>query len=338
MYFFCTYFDRNYLARGLTLYRSLQQHCPSSRLWVLCMDDFTHDKLVELDLPGLTPIALKDLERSDPRLLEAKPTRSKIEYYFTCTPSLPLYVLEGWPEVDVITYLDADLFFFADPKPLFDHLGNASIAITPHSFSPALKDRERYGIFNVGWVSFRRDADGLGCIGWWRERCLEWCFDREEANRFGDQKYLDNWPVQFNNVVVLTDKGANLAPWNVDNYELRVSSEGNVTVDGEELIFFHFHALTQAGRWVYDPSWHEYGVHPSPVLTKKIYLPYLRALFATKRSLLSSTDEHPITTSSRVWRPEQQATTSPLRRSVRQFRHVKSLAREVLAGNMIFLP
>ena len=32
---YCSYFDHNYLSRGVALYRSLQRHAPGARLWVL---------------------------------------------------------------------------------------------------------------------------------------------------------------------------------------------------------------------------------------------------------------------------------------------------------------
>jgi hypothetical protein len=93
MYYFCTYFDRNYLPRALALYRSLREHCSEFRLWELCMDEATHEALTQLKLPEVERIALNDLERNDDLLLRAKQNRSQVEYYFTCTPSLPLYVL-----------------------------------------------------------------------------------------------------------------------------------------------------------------------------------------------------------------------------------------------------
>lgn len=337
MYHFCTYFDRHFLPRGLALHNSLRKHCPAFTLWVLCLDAESHRLLTELALADVRAISLDELERGDHALLEAKKSRSRIEYYFTCTPSLALYVMEKSPEIELITYLDADLFFFADPLPLFNEMGNRSVAIIAHRFSPKLKDRARFGIYNVGWVSFRRDKSGLACLRWWRDRCIEWCFDREEDGRYGDQKYLDDWPSRYSNVAVLEHKGANLAPWNVDNYELGISKSGQTTVDGQPLIFFHFHALTRDARWVYDPGWVEYGVRPSSVLLKRIYIPYLRSLLATNRELLGARGSHPITNSARVWKPAAGSAASPLRTLVRQARHLNSLRRDVVAGRKIFL-
>jgi hypothetical protein len=290
MRYFCTYFDRNYLPRGLALYRSLVCHCPAFLLWVLCMDRASYDILARLALPGLRPVALDDLEKEDQELQKAKRNRSAIEYYFTCSPSLPMFLLNHHPEVDLITYLDADLFFFADPAPIYDEIGDHSIAIIGHRFPPSLAEWERYGIYNVGWLTFRRDLHALACLRWWRERCLEWCYDRCEDGRFADQKYLDDWPARFPGVVVLRHKGANLAPWNLANYTIR-SDGGRVWVDDQSLIFFHFHRLKQIEGWVYDPCISWYKAKASKVVRHHIYSPYIRALTETSREIPAALQE-----------------------------------------------
>jgi len=282
--YFCTYFDRNYLSRGLALYRSLQRHCPGFQLWVLCMDRVCYDALTVLGLPGLQAIALDDYEQGDKDLLQAKQNRTLIEYYFTCSPSLPLFVLNHYPRVDLVTYLDADLFFFADPTPIYEELADRSIGIIGHRFPTSLQNLERYGIYNVGWVSFRRDTHALACLRWWRERCLEWCYDRYEAGRFADQKYLDDWPSRFQRVAVLHHKGANLAPWNLANYTIRANGD-RVLVDEDPLIFFHFHRLRQIEGWVYDPRLVDYKTKASTVVRRSIYAPYIRMLAETAQHM-----------------------------------------------------
>ena len=274
---FCTYFDRNYLARGLALYRSLHRTCPSVELWVLCLDMECYQVLLALRLPDMHLISLAELERHDSQLRAVKGTRSLLEYYFTCSPCLPSFVLSRHAQVNQITYLDADLYFFRDPSGVFDEIGDASIAIIPHRFHPAFVDREQFGIFNVGWVSFRRDETGLACLARWREQCVDWCYARCEADRFGDQKYLDQWPTAYSNVAVVQHKGANLAPWNVLNYRL-YHNGSDVCVESEPLIFFHFHYLKQVNAWVYNPGLAEYKTPLSRILRSHVYAPYIRAL------------------------------------------------------------
>jgi hypothetical protein len=277
--YFYTYFDYHYLSRALALYESLKRHCPDFRLWVLCLDEESHNILTDMKLPGVGLITLQDIEKHDAELARAKADRTQIEYYFTCTPSLALFIFDNFGEVDLLTYLDADLFFFSDPAPIYEEMAHSSIAIIEHRFSQALlkNDFARFGIYNVSWISFRRDKNGFSCIRWWRDRVIEWCHDRVDKGRYADQKYLDVWPERFKNVVVLRHKGAGLAPWNLGNY--KIHKEGKIIfVDDEKLIFFHFHKLKQVKKCLYDPNLKKYGVKPSRNIIDNIYAPYIRAL------------------------------------------------------------
>ena len=62
---YCTYFDHNYMSRGLALYHSMQRHAPGSRLWVLCLSEACYETLVALDLPDLLPVRLADFEATE---------------------------------------------------------------------------------------------------------------------------------------------------------------------------------------------------------------------------------------------------------------------------------
>ena len=294
MYHFCTYFDQHYLPRGLALYRSLKEHCSDFQLWVLCLDGATYDVLSSLHLPCARLIALGDLEAGDEELLGAKYNRSRVEYYFTCTPSLPLSILHDQPEVKCITYLDADLFFFADPAPIFDEVADHSVAIVAHRFPPNLRHLETHGIYNVGWLSFRRDQHALACLRWWRDQCIEWCYDRVDNGRFADQEYLDDWPTRFRDVIVLQHKGANLAPWNLANYSVG-THENQIWVDEQPLVFFHFHGLRQVKWKIYDPGLDQYQVKLSHTVRRSIYAPYLQSLLRIRRRLTPQLDPAKIT-------------------------------------------
>jgi hypothetical protein len=282
MHYYCTYFDRHYLVRALALHRSLTRHAEPFRMYALCMDDESYEAIDQLGLPDLVPISLQAFEEGDEALLAAKQNRSRLDYYFTCTPSITLYILDKFPEIDVLTYLDADLFFYDSPAPIFAELGDQSILIVAHRFPPSLRSRERFGIYNVGLLSFRNDASGRECLTWWRERCLEWCHDRAEDGRFADQKYLDDWPTRFKGVAVLQHRGAGLAPWNVSGSELREEA-GIALVDNQPLIFFHFHNFKRLTPYIAESGLKEYGARMGSVLRRRVYAPYLRELQVLER-------------------------------------------------------
>ena len=290
MDYYCTYFDQHYLLRGLTLYKSMEMYCKPFQLWVLCMDRYSYSVLKQLELPHAKAISLEQFEKNDPELLDAKRNRSRIEYFFTCTPSLSIFVLNQSPDIDRITYLDADLFFFSSPLPVFQETGDHSIAIIDHRFPEYLLHKYKYGRYNVGWISFRNDQNGVRSLQWWRSACNEWCYDRLEAGRYADQKYLDDWPMRFQHVVVLKHKGANLAPWNLANYKIRLN-ESRIMVDEQPLIFFHFHGFRQIRRWFYDPNLAGFGVGLSRGVKNFIFVPYIHAFSETTRLYLPNTQK-----------------------------------------------
>jgi len=281
-YHFCTYFDRNYLTRGLALYRSLARHCQRPfTLWILCFDATTYETLDRLSLPGVRLISLDQFEAADPSLRKAKAERSAVEYFWTCTPSLPLYILSHYPKIDLITYLDADLCFYSDPMPVYSEMGDGSILIVEHRYAPEHAHlAATSGIYNVELLAFRRDDRGLTCLRWWRARCLEWCYKRIEDGKFGDQKYLDDWPQRFAGVVALKNVGAGLAPWNAAQYNVRWQ-DGRINVDGAPLIFYHFHGLKKIARNAIRPAGHAYRLSSS--LIEHLYFPYMDALREAER-------------------------------------------------------
>jgi hypothetical protein len=335
MFYFCTYFDVNYLTKGLALYRSLARQAVAFRLWVLCFDEPTYEILSYLDLPEITPISLAEFERGDADLLRAKTNRSRVEYYFTCTPSLPLYVLNNYPDIEVISYLDADLFFFSSPAPIYQELADKSILIVEHRFPPHLREREKVnGTYNVGFVSLRKNSIGVQCLEWWRERCLEWCYDRPEDGRFADQKYLDDWPVRFPQVVVLQHKGAGLAPWNVTNYTLNLANN-QMFVDSQPLVFYHFHGFRQIYRWLYDPQLTAYGARADHLLKYHIYYSYIRELAEVDRWLHGLEGELPLPTDMLRCRVPGGDGQSALFKAVAKntLRHL-AMVKGVLSGDM----
>lgn len=274
---YCTYFDSGYLARGLALIESIRAHGDESPVWVMALDDAAWGYLENAALPGVHVLTVAALEASIPELAPRKATRSRMEYYFTTTPLLIRWVMQQQPEPTAVAYLDSDLYFFDRPGLVFEALGAGSIGIIEHRYQPALaKSLAKYGRFNVGWVGFRPDQDGRACLDWWGASTLDWCRDVPDNGRYADQGYLDWFPSKFGGVEVLRSPGLNLAPWNTAGHSLRLDG-GRVAVDGDPLVFFHFHGLKRTKKWWISAQL-VYRAGTSAVLRDRVYAPYIRAL------------------------------------------------------------
>ena len=144
---------------------------------------------------------------------------------------------------------DGDLFFFQSPEPVYRELQGAAVAIIPHRYPARIERLRKFGTYNIGWVGVRNDTEGISVIKWWRQKCIEWCRDYVDGDRFADQGYLDSFPGLSPRVKVIENIGANLAPWNVGNYRIGFRSD-QVMVDADHpLIFFHFQGLK--GFWLF---------------------------------------------------------------------------------------
>ena len=228
---YVTLFDQAFLPQGLALYTSLTKFASPFRLWILCLDRDTFDFLRSHNFPHLSPISLTDYET--PTLKQLSYERTPVEYCWTLTPFSILWLFQIDPSIERVTYLDADVFFLADPKPLFDEFNSSecSVLITEHDYSPKCDQTATSGRYCVQFLTIKR-GEGETVLNWWCERCIEWCYARYEDGRFGDQSYLAGFVQYFpNQTFVLKGNGRLLAPWNADYYRY------------SDAILYHFHGL-----------------------------------------------------------------------------------------------
>lgn len=289
MLYFCTYFDSCYVHKGLALYRSLERTGEEFTLWMLTFDEATFAALSALHLAHARLIRRADFEAGDDDLVSACRNRRLFEYYWTCTPTLLLRILESEPSVDVLTYLDADMAFYETPSILVDELGNGNILLNPQDVSNEYRHSAVSGRFNVGVNTFRRSETTFDALRWWRQCCLEQCRYSPEHGAYGDQHYLDDWPDRFPGVVISEHVGLRMAPWNTGRYPIRHDGT-RFRVMNYPLVCFHFHAVRFcAPRFVWIAGW---NTTVDPAARAKLYRPYVHQLVVAEADLAAC--GHPI--------------------------------------------
>lgn len=276
---FFTFFDKGYLSRGLAMIDSVRKHGNNDLIVILALDEATKIFFDQEHFSGVEVITISQIEDFEPRLLATKTTRSTMEYYFTCTPHIFRYLFSSlqMSSSDTLSYLDADLFFYDDPTKIREALGSYSVGITEHRFSDDLSKRLiKYGKFNAGFMTFKNDEDGLRVLEWWGNQTLEWCYDIPEDGKYANQGYLNNFE-DFPNVLSYPSTGFNLAPWNTKSSTINNDESGNVIVDDNRLLFFHFHGVRRVRKWFVTAQL-IYKSQMTAVLAQDVYEPYLSVL------------------------------------------------------------
>jgi len=268
---YVTLFDASFLPQGIALHRSMERHAGDFHLWIIAIDEPASSALRALDLPNVTVLDLLDIETSE--LLSVKPLRTRGEYCWTLTPFTPTVVFEADPAVQRVTYVDSDLWFTASPDAVFEEFDRSgrAVMITDHAYAPEHDQALASGRFCVQFMPFVRDSS-QSVLTWWQERCIEWCYARFEDGKFGDQKYLDDWPSRFPDQVHVFEQISTMqAPWNANRFDPR------------DAIVFHFHELRTRDR-----QHVRLGHYRLPERTlRQIYDPYLVDLATALSSLRS---------------------------------------------------
>lgn len=265
---FCTVFDKNYLYQGVVLYRSLLSHSPDFVLYCLALDEVAVKTLESLQYPHLKVVSLSQLNQGWIEWIKQRTTYG--QFCWSMQPVLCHYILEiGEPSV---TYLEADSCFFSNPEPLFQELSQDSISLSPHWFTPKFEYLgEQSGKYCTQFNYFKNDDHGRACLEYWREQNFE--YRKELPYEVPGQYCLNYFEEKFKGVHVLTNRGAGVAPWNVQQYTLS-TKDGVPQVNGKPVIFYHFHQLGS-----YLEEYFDLGTYPlSETAIDLFYRPYLKEL------------------------------------------------------------
>lgn len=178
--------------------------------------------------------------------------------------------VKGWALVklldagyDYVMYLDPDCWVLEDPAKIIKLLPeDCSIGVVPHTTKEADSDEEirivetsslRHGIYNLGFLIVRNDLNGRRFAKWWEKRLDKYCIDDFSQGLFTDQRWFDLAVGYFDFIKVIRHHGIDVASWNIGQRVLKRKEHG-YTVDGDDLIFYHFSGVGPAGvhRWVRD--------------------------------------------------------------------------------------
>ena len=154
---------------------------------------------------------------------------------------------------DLVVYLDPDIMFFSRFNEIYDE--NYLAYITPHHTGMRSKEHMleeantlKHGVYNCGFIAFRKSNDSMNFISWWMERLFDGAYEDLRLGLYTDQIWVDFLPVHlFGNVLIIKNKGCNIAPWNYSERKLIIENDKYYVGDREDcddvlqpLCFAHF--------------------------------------------------------------------------------------------------
>lgn len=233
----CTLSDYNYLNKGLALYESLLKTKSKFKLYYLCLDHKSFQKLTELSLEDIIPINIDTFIDSDEKLKELK----KDNWYFCM--SLASYFsnyLINIKGLESLLYIDSDIYFHRNINEFVNIFKEKEIAIFRHRQFKLNEERPE-GLFNVGVVYFTNGKFGKKVLSWWSDAVLNKKYPHLAT--CGDQKYLDMFiQLMPENAIYIDGDVGHGAPWQWQLYDLSsYIEEGIILWENKKQILYFTH-------------------------------------------------------------------------------------------------
>jgi glycosyltransferase involved in cell wall biosynthesis len=268
----------NYIARARALCRSLAEHEPNVRRFVLIVDRPV-SSIVRKDEP-FDVIRVEDL--AIPEFEDFMAQYTVIEANTAVKPYVLRHLFERHA-IDQVVYLDPDIIVMAPLDEIWRGLDHGNVVLTPHLRDP-FRDNElpneleilRSGTYNLGFIGLTRGPSSLRMLEWWCEKTEHDCAIDLANGLFVDQKWIDLVPGYVDAVVVVRDAGYNVAYWNLHEREVTERS-GKFFADGRPITFFHFSGYDPDRPWVMSRHQSRHDLHSLP-LVKRLFDAYARQL------------------------------------------------------------
>jgi hypothetical protein len=277
--------DYNFLAKGLALYKSLQDQTGNFALHYLCFDAESFTRLQEYECDSLR--VYSDTMFEDEQLARLKKKDRK--YYSYALASYFTNYLLNKNQYD-ITYIDSDIYFHDDISYILEEIDSKEVGVFRHRQYP-MSVPNGNGWFNVGVVHFKYTPVSKHILKWWSDAVLYRKYP--ELATCGDQRYLDAFLEIPPDKLFIDGNIGHGAPWqwflyNFDSYV----KDGCITWGDrkQKLIFSHFSQFEyNLSNDSYVPSTMHHIYTPMEMYTesvglKKIYDDYFQVIKSVYKS------------------------------------------------------
>lgn len=157
------------------------------------------------------------------------------------------YIYNKYTSEELMIYLDSDIKAMSPFEELPAMVERHPILIVGHlkdtsTFDMArLKHYRKCGIYNSGFIVFKRHPEAKRFIDWWVQKCERFGYFDYEQGIYTDQTWLDFAHNYFEDVYSIRHSGYNVGPWNMtERWNINALGNGQFTIDGVMLRCMHF--------------------------------------------------------------------------------------------------
>jgi hypothetical protein len=227
---FCTISTSSHLFKTYALAESIQQFGGELKVLLVDSNEVKNNENIPVNIQFHY---LNEINSN--RIKQTKQAYQNDKLRWALKPAYLLFLLGNYQKV---IYVDNDVYFFNEFNFLLDELNRFDVLLTPHFYPSSPKKEQtwleanfRLGLYNAGFIGVNKNAKEA--LEWWSDCCLYELKKAYWRGLFDDQKYLDLFPIKFEKVKIIKDRGCNFAGWN---------SQSNISI--KKIVFVHFNSYT----------------------------------------------------------------------------------------------
>lgn len=250
---------KSYIGLATTLKKSFLKYNRNFDFYIVIVDANGSEKFDDIDnWVSAKSIMLQYV--SEEQFIDMAFKYDVTEFSTSIKPFAIMNFIES--DYELVSYFDPDIAFYSEFKELLNE--DKSIFITPHILTMqdvyTGDDYEgnilKYGIYNCGFIAFRKNDVSLKILSWWKNRLQNLSFADAEHGIYTDQKWIDFIPsfVDAKDLKIIKNYGCNVAPWNYFEREIIIENEiyyvrnrNNVNSEIIKLCFAHFSGFNYKG-------------------------------------------------------------------------------------------
>lgn len=280
-----TAISADHLPKAIVMAKSVKEQMPGSKVVVAIMEDKLPPAAKQCSYFDET-VLMKDIVVPD-SVLKFFFQYTLIEAERACRAMAARYVYDKYGSENHFVSVDAGTMIvspFNELAAIWEAhpIAMASKVVCPEALDAHIQSSVRQkGIYDIGFVAFRRHAIANAFLKWWCRLSENNCYYESENSRFADQSWLDFTHTLFDNVYAIRNPGYLVNADNLmERWNITAAGPNHYDIEGHPLrIVQPSSGFLQATAWIEDAN---------AMLYQELYESYRARLLAARDAMVES--------------------------------------------------